>query len=175
MRGMCDHGADFAETGNGETFAGHGDKFIFDADAVVSSHFMGARTEKSRKSKIGKSNHRGRIFWRHAEDGYIAHCVIRAVIFRRRGEQHLKTRDRSADFEIIPSLWLRADKIDVFGWCKQLRKRRSVEMISVVQSGERNDVSWIADSQPISQCEMRVDGVQGVPDGIAERIFRHNA
>src|SRR5260370_438931 len=42
--------ADFAKAGDGKTLAGHGNKFIVDANAVVRSHFVGSRTKKSWKS-----------------------------------------------------------------------------------------------------------------------------
>ncbi len=46
-------------------------------------------------------------------------------------------------------------------------------MIWVGHSGVGDYVSGIADRRAIAQGEMRVDGVQSVPDGIEERIFRH--
>ena len=105
MCGVGDDCADLAEAGDGDTFASHGDEFIVDADAVVSSHFVSARAKKSRKCEVGKSDHCGRVCGRHAEDGRVG---WRGVCVRCCGEEHLKTIESRADLEIFCGFRLRA-------------------------------------------------------------------
>ena len=62
MGGVCDDGADFAIAGNREAFAGHGDQFLLDADAIVSTHLVGTLAKETRECEIGERDQVRDIF-----------------------------------------------------------------------------------------------------------------